>query len=171
MSNPNVALQVKRAFVANLPDSPGTGATTVLFATHPRKPGGSGTAVTSTFVRQDGTQTMTIAPDAIEKVEVVYALHDHASAANGLRVYQTNDGGTTWIETDMKGPDDLPSCGSVAPIQVPALSAGQEWAEEFTVGRYRGIAIEHTAGATPPTAVTGWQVSVSVRYTEQSGGA
>lgn len=172
MDSTNIRL-TDRAFVSNLPAAPGNGATVVLFATHPRKPGGSGTAVTSAFTTADGNEVVKIRPDSIEELELTYHLHNQASAANGLRAYQTLDGGVTWTETDMKGDvagsPNQPSIGAAAPIQVPALSAGQEWSETFVIGRYRGFALEHTAGATGPTAVTGWSVSVAVKYARQEG--
>ena len=121
-------------------------------------------SVQSKFARGDGNQEVLIAPDAIEDVTVVYGKNDQASAANGVRAYYTNDGGATWVETDIKGPDNAPTIGAGAPIQVPVLAAGQEWAEIFHVGRYRGVAIEHTAGAVPPNA---WDVTVSAQYSEQ----
>jgi hypothetical protein len=172
MDSNNIRL-TDRAFVSNPPAAPGNGATVVLFATHPRKPGGSGTAVTSTFATADGNEVVQIRPDAIEELELTYHLHDQASAANGLRAYQTLDGGVTWAETDMKGDvsgvPNQPSIGAAAPIQIPALSAGQEWTETFVIGKYRGFALEHTAGDTGPTAGTGWSVSVAVKYARQEG--
>jgi hypothetical protein len=170
MDPTNIRLS-ERAFVSNPPAAPENGATVVLFATHPRKPGGSGTAVTSTFSTGDGNETIKINPDAIEEVELTYHLNDQASAANGLRAYVTNDGGATWLETDMKGDvsgvPNQPSIGASAPIQIPALSAGQEWSETFVIGKYRGFALEHTAGATGPTAGTGWSVSITVLHAHQ----
>ena len=167
----NTIIQCDRAFVSNLPAAPGSGATCVLFSTHPRKPGGSGTAVQSTFTTGKGTAPVVINPDAIEEVDLTYHLNDQASAANGLRAYETSDGGVTWIETDMKGyvngVANQPSIGAAAPIQVPALSSGQEWSETFAIGRYRGFALEHTAGATGPTAGTGWGLTVAVKYAPQ----
>ena len=167
----NVILQCTRAFVANPPAAPSSGATCVLFSTHPRKPGGSGTAVVSTFATGKGTQPVVINPDAIEELDLTFHLHDHASAANGLRAVETTDGGVTWVETDMKGyvagVANQPSIGSAAPIQVPTLSAGQEWAETFVIGRYRGFALEYVAGSTPPTPGTGWGLSMAVKYAPQ----
>ena len=171
MSDPNVITNAQRAFLGNPSAVPTVnGQVVVLFATHPRKPGGAGSAVTSTFVRADGTQAVTVVPDAIEKVELSFFAHNQASAANGLRAYETLDGGTTWNETDMKGyvngVANQPTIGSAAPIQVPVLSAGQEWTEDFTIGRYRGFAVEYVTGATPPTT---WSYDVAILYCEQEG--
>ena len=153
-------MSAQTAFVSNPAVTPGAGETVVLFSTHPRMPGGSGSPVTSTFATVDGANVV-IEHGTIRDMVAVFGLHDHASAANGLRAYYTNDGGTTWHETDVKGIDDAATIGSGHPIQVPALSSGQEWAEVFHVGRYRGFALEYTAGSTPPTA---WDVTVSVVY-------
>lgn len=173
MASQTVAQRTNRVFVSNLIGTPpGNAATTVLFCTHPRAPGGVGAAVgPSTFVRASGTEAVQVLPDAMRKVTAVYHLHDQASAANGLRAYQTSDGGVTWEETDMKGYVDgvanQPTIGSAAPIQVPILAAGQEWVETFEIDRYRGFALEHTAGAVGPTAVTGWKLTISVECVTQ----
>lgn len=166
-TNPNFILQVDRAFVGNVPTAPAANATTVLFATHPCTLGTGGASVSSTFTKASTGEAVVVTPDAIEEVEVVFGLHDHASAANGLRAYYTNDGGSNWRETDMKDPNDAATIGAAAARQVPTLSAGQEWAEIFRIGRYRGFALTYTAGATPPTAGTGWDVSIGMKYAPQ----
>ena len=166
-TNPNIVTAVDRAFVSNVPAAPAGNATTVLFATHPCTLSTGGASVVSTFQKATTGEAVVVSPDAIEEVEIVYGLHDHASAANGLRAYYTNDGGANWHETDIKNPKNAATIGSAAQIQVPALSAGQEWAEIFRIGRYRGIAITHTAGATGPTAGTGWDVTVGIKYASQ----
>lgn len=169
MADQSVVRASDRAFVSNPSAAPGNDETVVLFATHPRKPGGSGAAVMSSYTRGHGTDPVNICPDAIEHVRVTWVKHDKASAANGLRAYQTDDGGATWHETDMKNAANVASIGAAAPIQIPVLSAGQVWAEDFDVGRYRGFAIEETAGATGPTPVTGWKYIVAVEYCAQGG--
>jgi hypothetical protein len=168
-TNPNFILQVDRAFVGNVPTAPALNATTVLFATHPCTLGTGGASVLSTFTKASTGEAVVVTPDAIEELEVVFGLHDHASAANGVRAYYTNDGGATWHETDIKDPKNAATIGSAAAIQVPTLSAGQEWAEIFRIGRYRGFAITYTAGATGPTAGTGWDVTIGVKYAPQGG--
>jgi hypothetical protein len=162
----NVITQVERVFVSNVPAAPVANASVVLFATHPCTLGTGGASYVSTFASPSGGQVV-VAPDAIETVNVVYVLHDHASAADGLRAYQTLDEGKTWTETDMKDASNAATIGAAAPIQVPTLSAGQEWGEIFHIGRYRGIAIVHTAGATGPTASTGWALAISAQYSPQ----
>ena len=169
-TNPSVVGNARRVFVANPTAAPTqAGQVVVLFATHPRKPGGSGTAVASTYVRSDGTSAVSLATDAIKLMHLTIHQNDQASAANGLRAYQTTDAGRTWVETDMKGYNiagtaNQPSIGAAAPIQVPALSTGQEWAEDFDISRYRGFALELTAGATPPTS---WSYTVAIEHAQQ----
>lgn len=173
MAIPTVAQRTNRAFVSNLIGTPpGNDATCVLFCTHQRAPGGVGAVVgPSTFVRASGTEPVQILSDAIRKLKLIYHLHDKDSATNGLRAYQTSDGGITWEETDMKGyvggVANQPNIGSAAPIQVPSLSAGQEWAEDFDISKYRGFALEHTAGPTGPTPTTGWKLTIAVEYVTQ----
>jgi hypothetical protein len=166
-TNPNVVVQVDRAFVSNPPAAPSAGTTTVIFATHPCTLGTGGVSVVSLFTRASGLQSVLIDPDAIEEIDVTFGLHDHASAANGLRAYYTKDGGTTWTETDMKDPNNAATIGATAPVQVPTLAAGAEAAEIFRIGRYRGFALTYTAGTPGPTANTGWDVNVSVQYAPQ----
>ena len=168
-TNPNYVTQVDRAFVSNVPVAPTTGATIVLFSTHPCTLGTGGASVVSTYQKATTGEAVIVSPDAIEELEVIFGLHDHASAANGLRAYYTNDGGANWHETDIKDPNDAATIGAAAARQVPTLSAGQEWAEIFRIGRYRGFALTYTAGATPPTSGTGWDVSIGVKYASQGG--
>ena len=111
-TNPNVVVQVKRAFVSNPPAAPSAGATVVLFATHPCTLGTGGASVLSLFTRASGLQSVLIDPAAIEEIDVVFGKHDHASAANGIRAYYTNDGGATWVETDMKDPQNVATIGA-----------------------------------------------------------
>lgn len=167
--DPNLVRQSKRAFVSNLPAAPGNGATVVLFTSYPRAAGGSGAvAPASTFVRGDGNQEVKIDPDAIETVTVTWHKHDKASAANGLRAYKL-DSEKAWVESDMKDELNVAGIGSAAPVQVPALSAGQEWREIFHVEADRSFCLEYTAGATGPTADTGWDLTIAVIYSEQEG--
>ena len=166
-TNPNVVVQVQRAFVSNPPAAPSAGSTVVLFATHPCTLGTGGASVLSLFTRASGLQSVLIDPAAIEEIDVVFGKHDHASAANGIRAYYTNDGGATWVETDMKDPQNVATIGAAAPIQVPTLAAGAEWAEIFRPKRYKGFAITYTAGTPGPTANTGWDPTVEVDYSPQ----
>ena len=62
-TNPNLIIQVERAFVSNLPAAPGAGTTAVLFSTHRCTLGTGGAAVKSTFVRGGGTQIVEIDAD------------------------------------------------------------------------------------------------------------
>lgn len=164
----SVIRQSARAFVSNPPAAPGNGATVVLFTTHDRATGGSGETVRPPqYERSDG-QVVKIDPDSIETVTVTWHKHDQASAANGLRAYKRDSSGA-WVETDMKDQWNAANIGAGAPIQIPALSAGQEWSETFEVGSARGFCIEQTAGATGPTADTGWDISISVTYAQQEG--
>jgi hypothetical protein len=165
-TNPNIVTTVQRVFAANVPAAPAANASVVLFATHPCALGTGGAAYVTQFA-DSGGGVVAVDADAIEAVHLIYALHDHASAANGLRAYQTLDGGATWIETDMKGPDNVGTIGATVPIQVPTLTAGHEWSETFHIGAYRGFALVHTAGATGPTANTGWALAISAQYSPQ----
>jgi hypothetical protein len=163
-TNPSVITRVERAFVSNVPSAPLANASVVLFATHPCTLGGA--SYVSRFATPSGG-AIAVAPEAMETVRIIYALHNHASAANGLCAYQTLDGGATWIETDIKDGSNAATIGAAAPVQIPALSSGQEWSEIFHIGAYKGIAIVHTAGTTGPTAVTGWAIAISVQYSPQ----
>jgi len=144
-----------RAFPA-WPTAPGNNATIVLFATHDRKAGGSG----DVFTGMKGAEG--IAPEEISAVEFTWHKNDQASAANGIRCYATDDGGTTWHETDLKDDANVATIGSAAPVQVRALAAGEEWRETFVVSHLKGFCFEYTAGATGPTATTGWRGTIAI---------
>ena len=85
------------------------------------RPGGSGTAVQSTFATGKGTAAVVINPDAIEELDLTYHLHDHASEENGLRAYETTDGGVTWPE--FAAPTDIPNPGATITLYQNAESA------------------------------------------------
>lgn len=94
----------------------------------------------------------------INAVELVWHRNDQASAANGIRVYALDDT-NTWRETDVKDDSGAATIGSAAPQAVAALSAGQERRLLIDVARYRGVAIEYTAGPTGPTQ---WNGTITV---------
>ena len=125
------------------PAAPGNGATIILATTHPKVPTG-GTATiqpSSVLVSTD---------NYLNALEFVWLRNDQASAANGVRVYALDDTGT-FREVDVKNYLNAATIGSAAPFQVPILSAGQEYHLLIDVSRYRGVAVEYTAGATGPT--------------------
>lgn len=136
------------------PAAPGNGATIVLFCTHPRVPGGgAGSPVGPTLGR---------ATPFLDSVTCLWHKNDQASAANGVRIYMTDDAGVTWHESDRKDDSDAATIGAAAPRQVPVLTPPQEWRETFLVSDVRGFAIEYTAGATGPTPVTGWRGTITI---------
>lgn len=122
---------------------PANNATIVLFTTHLRQVGGSGEFF------QPSLKGVLGSSGRLNSIEVTFHRHNKASAANGLRLYALDDT-DTWRETDLKDNNDLPTIGSAAPKQVPILSAGQEYRIGIDVSRYRGVALEYTAGADNP---------------------
>lgn len=147
-----------RAF-APWPAAPGNNATILLFNSHPKIVSG-GTAVTRpSLQRLAGIGSFDTRE--LEALEVAWHRNDQASAANGVRAYTTDDGGVTWFETDLKSDTNAATIGSGAAIQVPILAVGAEWRETFIISHLQGFAIEYTAGATGPTAVTGWRGTVT----------
>jgi hypothetical protein len=130
------------------PTVPANNGTIVLFATHDRLAGGSGTK----FRAMAGARG--IAPTDIDAFEVVWHSHNKASAANGLRLYVIDDQGA-WVESDLKNDSGTASIGSGAAIQVAALSAPAEARYLLDIARYRGFAVEYTAGADNPENWTG----------------
>lgn len=143
-----------------LPAIPANNATVVLFCTRPKTPSG-GTRTAPALGSIDNFA------HRIDAVTVVFLQHNKASAANGLRAYgwdapgddDPNTGAQgVWRETDLKDDNGVPSCGSAAPIQVPALAAGQEFRRTFIVGHLFDKAIEYTAGADNPENWAGYIV-------------
>lgn len=147
-------------YILPLPAIPANSATTVLFTTRPKIPSGGAVA----YPALQGFEGLN---HRIDAVTVVFLGHNKASAANGLRVYGWDTAGDvdpitnaqgTFRETDLKDDNGVPSCGSAAPIQVPILSAGQEFRRTFVVGHLSGVAIEYTAGADNPETWAGYVV-------------
>jgi len=137
------------------PTAPGNAATVIMVSTAPKPAGGSGQAVPPTL-------SQGLEKGRAVSVTLGYLRNDQASAANGVRVWASDNGGVDWFEVDLKSDTNAATCGSAAPIQVPVLAAGAEWRETFIVKHLKDFAIEHTAGATGPTAVTGWRGVISV---------
>lgn len=127
--------------VCDWPAVPANNGTIVLFATHDRLAGGSGTL----FRGMSGVRGLHFSK--IDGFEIVFLRHNKASAANGIRLYAYDDGGA-WRETDLK--DDL-GVATLGAVQVGALSSGAEFRLLLDVARYRkGWACEYTAGADNP---------------------
>lgn len=139
----------ERRFYAPWPAAPGNNATIILFATHPRQPGGSGDIVAP----KDAP-----APGQVDAITITWLRNDQASAANGVRVYGY-DNTDTWREVDLKNSLNIATIGSAAPVQVPILAAGQEYRVTLVVSHLRGVAVEYTAGGTGPTA---WNGAIAV---------
>lgn len=149
-----------RRFI-DLPAIPANNATIVLFATHPKTPSGG------TLYQPPSGITALIKNHFLDAITAWWAQHNKASAANGLRVWATDDGGTNWFETDLKDDNGVPSVGSAAPVQVPALASGQECRETFIVSHLRGVALEYTAGADNPE---NWDGGIVLDLEEQTIG-
>lgn len=141
------------------PAAPGNAATIILFCTHPKVPSGGTAAVRPSLEQRGGIGKFDVRE--MECVDILWHKNDQASAANGVRVYVTDDGGVTWFESDRKSDTNAATIGAAAPVQVPVLASPQEWRETFVVADCQGVAIEYTAGATGPTAVTGWRGTIT----------
>jgi hypothetical protein len=133
------------------PAAPALNQTIILFTTHPKIPTGGAS---------QAQPVPSLEVNRVNAVEIVWHLNDQASAANGIRVYAL---GSTdlWRETDVKDDAGAASIGSGAAQAVGILAAGAERRILIDVSRYRGVAIEYT-GATAPTAVTGWDGTITV---------
>jgi hypothetical protein len=168
MANQNLITQSNWVFLSSMPSAPGNGATVILFSTYRKQAGGSGAYLQpSTFVRACSQEALTVAPGAIEQVRVAFHKHDKASAANGLRAYVLDPQGS-WVETDLKDPTSgSATIGANATVQVPALTAPQEFVKTFSLAGYIGFALEYTAGAAGPTADTGWDLTVAAKLAQQ----
>jgi hypothetical protein len=130
------------------PAAPALNETIVLFTTHPKAPTGGTNKV---------LPPPCIPPSRLSAVEIVWQRNNQASAANGIRVY-TLDDTDTWRETDIKDNSNNATVGAGAPQAVPALVAPAEWRTLIDAARYRGIAVEYTAGAAP----TQWNGTITL---------
>jgi hypothetical protein len=115
-----------------------------MFTTHDKVVTG-GTATT-----QARLQGVSHSGGMLNAVEITWLRNDQASATNGLRVYALDDA-DVFREVDVKNYLNAPTIGSAATFTVTSLSAGQEYHALLDVSRYRGVAVEYTAGATGPT--------------------
>ncbi len=132
------------------PAAPGNAATIVLFTTHDRSAGGSGTLSRPSIKDIDSRR--------VDAITITWLRNDQPSNANGVRVYGYDNTGT-WREVDLKDDQNLPTVGAGAAVQVPVLAAGQEWRETLIVSHLLGVCVEYTAGATGPT---NWNGSIGV---------
>lgn len=83
-------------------------------------------------------------------LEIKFIQHaTNASAANGLKPYVSQDGGTTWLQTDFAG---------TMPVQVAALAANATKEYKFVVTDINDFKVEYTAGATAPTT---WALNIT----------
>lgn len=144
--------------VATWPTVPANNGTIVLFATHDRLAGGSGDLFPGMF----GGGVRGLHWQKIDACEIVFARHNKASAANGIRAYQMDDVGS-WRETDIKDDTQTATLGA---IQVAALSSGAEARYLIDVARYtRGWALEYTAGADNPE---NWNGTITLHFGVES---
>lgn len=92
----------------------------------------------------------------LDMVEISFHLLDQASATNGLKLSTSTDKGVTWTQSTV--PDDAGT--ATMPLTVSSLAANAQRSYRFVVSGYPDVKITYTAGATGPTATTGWGVSV-----------
>lgn len=130
------------------PAAPGNGATILMFTTHP--------AIAVAGITPVLQYAVSVPASRINAWECVWIRNDRASAANGIRLYALDDGGT-FREVDCKDDNGNAQIGSAAPQAVAALSAGEERRLLIDTSRYNGFAVTYTAGATGPTNWNGVQ--------------
>lgn len=149
--------QSLRRMFAPWPPAPTIGATKILFTTHPRVPGGGvGTAQPSSMPYLTPANFDTaIGPSDLEAISLTWQQNDKISALNGLRLYIWENDTSSWCESDAKNTGGLPTIGSAANVQIPALSVGQEFFKRYDISKYAGFCFEYTAGASAPTIWSG----------------
>jgi len=123
-----------------------------VFFGAPAAPGNAATATIFNSITAFGANQMRTL--GLSMLEVTWHLLDQASATNGFKAYTSNNG-STWTQTDLK--DD--SGTATMPVTVAALSSTQIQ-YRFPVSGFKDFKLEWTAGATGPTASTGWQLTV-----------
>ena len=141
-----------RVAFAVWPTVPTANETIILFCTHPRQPGGAGALQQPTSLVVGSRH---VGPEDIQAVTLLFLNHNQLSAANGLRVYAWASKTGLWYEVDLPDENDAPTIGANAEIQVPVLTNSTIWRERLEVADLEGVAVEYTAGATPPTEWVG----------------
>jgi hypothetical protein len=131
------------------PAAPGNAATIIMFTTHPA-------IAVATLVPNNLQVAQSVPGSRIVAWEGVWLRNDQASAANGIRLYALDDGGT-FREVDCKDDLGAATIGSAAPQAVGILAAGAERRLLIDAARYNGFAVLYTAGATGPTNWNGVQ--------------
>jgi len=141
------------------PAVPANNGTVVMFTTHQRLTGGSGTLVQSTL-STGGTGG--VDPKRIYAVTITWLRHNKASAADGLKIYARDDT-DTYRETDLGDdsyPTPTPLFGTAAPFQIPALSSGTSKRVRLVVAHLvNGFCVEYVAGPDNPEQ---WNGVISV---------
>ena len=145
--------QTRVAF-AVWPDVPTANQTIILFCTHPRQPGGSGTLQQPTSLVA-GPVSREVGPEDIQAVTLLFLKHNQLSHANGVRAYGWCSKTSLWYEVDLPDQNDAPSIGANAAIQVPVLTSPATRRVRCEVADLEGLSLEYTAGATPPTEWVG----------------
>lgn len=123
----------------------------------PAAPGNNATAVIFNSATQLGSGK-NLRSLQVVMVELTWFLLDQASAANGLKFYASIDAGTNWRQCSL--PDDTGT--ATMPVSVAALAASTNHTFRFVTTQFNDVKIEWTAGATGPTATTGWEGCVAV---------
>lgn len=85
-----------------------------------------------------------------------FVLLDQASAANGFKIYTSDNGGTDWYQ--LSYPDSTPA--ATMPKTIAAVAADSNTLETFDVTPLNEVKVTFTAGATGPTSGSGWKVVV-----------
>lgn len=152
------------------PAAPGNAATIVMVSSHPKLSSsldGAAAGAKKHLFDLDGRE-MSVPANSIEFVEITWLENNQAGAANAIRVYALLKDGVTWRETDVKDDNGAATIGSGAPQTVGVLATPAERRILIDVARYKGFAIQYTAGATGPTETTGWNGTIMLHLNSEA---
>lgn len=77
-----------------------------------------------------------------------------------LTPYMSRDGGTTWRALSYPNSSGV----AQAPVTVTAVSANSDKPYKFDVSPYEDFKLVATAGVTPPTPTTGWDLTIGAYF-------
>jgi len=122
----------------------------------PAAPAASGTAVLFNSVTAFGGAKL-CRPLDLSMIEVNYLRLSHASAANGLKIYASSDGGTNWRQLSMPDSDGV----ATMPVTVSAVAADSNTNYKFDVSGFDDIKLEHTNSN---NTLTTWEPVITLHF-------
>ena len=122
----------------------------------PAAPAANATAVLFNSITAFGGAKL-CRPLDLSMIEVNYLRLSHASAANGLKIYASSDGGTNWRQLSMPDADG----NATMPVTVSAVAADSNTNYKFDVSGFDDIKLEHTNSN---NTLTTWEPVITLHF-------